>query len=130
MEPAGNKVPPHNLEAEVAVLGGILLDNSAIDRVVEVLSLEDFYREAHRKIFRAALDLNGRSEPVDLLTLTEALKTRGELAEIGGASYLSDLTDRALTAANVPYYARIVREKATLRRLIAAASEIVARGYE
>jgi replicative DNA helicase len=124
------KVPPHSLEAEAAVLGGILLDNTALDRVAEQVSAEDFYREAHRKIFRAASELSQRSEPIDLLTLTEALKTRGELAEIGGAAYVSELADRALSAANIQYHARIIREKAILRGLIATASEIVSRGYE
>ena len=130
MEQSSPKVPPHSLEAEAAVLGGILLDNTALDRVAEVLTAEDFYREAHRKIFRAATDLSQRSEPIDLLTLTEALKTRGELPEIGGAGYVSELTDRALSAANIQYHARIVREKAILRGLISTAAEIVARGYE
>jgi replicative DNA helicase len=124
------KVPPHSLEAEAAVLGGILLDNTALDRVAEHVSAEDFYREAHRKIFRAASELSQRSEPIDLLTLTEALKTRGELAEVGGAAYVSELADRALSAANIQYHARIIREKAILRGLIATASEIVSRGYE
>jgi replicative DNA helicase len=124
------KVPPHNLEAEAAVLGGILLDNQTIDAVIELLSADDFYREAHRKIFKAAVALNGSSEPVDILTLTEAVRTRGELEEVGGVGYLSELVDRAVTAANTEYYARIIREKATLRHLIAAATEIVTRGYE
>ena len=130
MEQSSPKVPPHSLEAEAAVLGGILLDNTALDRVAEVVTAEDFYREAHRKIFRAATELSQRSEPIDLLTLTEALKTRGELPEIGGAGYVSELTDRALSAANIQYHARIVREKAILRGLISTAAEIVARGYE
>jgi replicative DNA helicase len=124
------KVPPHSLEAEAAVLGGILLDNTALDRVAESVSAEDFYREAHRKIFRAASELSQRSEPIDLLTLTEALKTRGELAEVGGAAYVAELADRALSAANIQYHARIIREKAILRGLIATAAEIVSRGYE
>ena len=130
MESAVAKVPPHSLEAEAAVLGGILLDNTALDRVAEQLVAEDFYREAHRKIFRAAAGLSQRSEPIDLLTLTEALKSRGELGEVGGAGYVSELADRALSTANIEYHARIVREKAILRGLIATASEIVARGYE
>jgi replicative DNA helicase len=130
VEQSSPKVPPHSLEAEAAVLGGILLDNTALDRVAEVVTAEDFYREAHRKIFRAATELSQRSEPIDLLTLTEALKTRGELPEIGGAGYVSELTDRALSAANIQYHARIVREKAILRGLISTAAEIVARGYE
>ncbi|HUE38222.1 MAG TPA: replicative DNA helicase [Candidatus Binatia bacterium] len=130
MEPSSPKVPPHSLEAEAAVLGGILLDNTALDRVAEHLIAEDFYREAHRKIFRAATELSQRSEPIDLLTLTEALKTRGELPEVGGAGYVSELADRAMSTANIQFHARIVREKAILRGLIATASEIVARGYE
>ncbi len=130
MEQSSPKVPPHSLEAEAAVLGGVLLDNAALDRAAEVLSAEDFYREAHRKIYRAALELSQRSEPIDLLTLTEALKTRGELADVGGAAYVSELADRALSAANIQYHARIVHEKSILRGLISTASEIVARGYE
>jgi replicative DNA helicase len=130
VESSAAKVPPHSLEAEAAVLGGILLDNTALDRVAEQLIAEDFYREAHRKIFRAAAALSQRSEPIDLLTLTEALKARGELGEVGGAGYVAELADRALSTANIEYHARIVREKAILRGLIATASEIVARGYE
>jgi len=130
VEQSSPKVPPHSLEAEAAVLGGILLDNTALDRVAEIITAEDFYREAHRKVFRAATELSQRSEPIDLLTLTEALKTRGELPEIGGAGYVSELADRALSTANIQYHARIVREKAILRGLITTASEIVARGYE
>ena len=130
MEQSSPKVPPHSLEAEAAVLGAILLDNAALDRVAEIVSPEDFYREVHRKILRAALELSQRSEPIDLLTLTEALRTRGELAEIGGAAYVSELADRALSAANIQYHARIVREKSILRGLISTASEIVTRGYE
>ena len=130
MDQSSAKVPPHSLEAEAAVLGGILLDNTALDRVAEHVAAEDFYREAHSKIFRAASELSQRSEPIDLLTLTEALKTRGELAEVGGAAYVSELADRALSAANIQYHARIIREKAILRGLIATASEIVSRGYE
>ena len=130
MEQASQKIPPHSLEAEAAVLGAMLLDNTALDRAAEIITYEDFYRDAHRKIYRAAQDLSQRSEPIDLLTLSEALKTRGELVEIGGAAYVSELADRALSAANIQYHARIVREKAILRGLITTASEIVARGYE
>ncbi len=130
MEAAGHKVPPHSLDAEAAVLGGVLIDNAALDRVVETIAPEDFYREAHRKIFLAALDLSRRSEPIDLLTMTEALKTRGELADVGGAAYVAELADRALTTANIQYYARIVREKSLLRGLIGVATEIATRGFE
>ena len=124
------RVPPQSLEAEESVLGGIMLDNTVIDGVVGMLQPEDFYRGAHRKLFRAMVDLSERSEPVDLITLAESLKTRGELAEVGGASYLAELTERVPTAANAVHYARIVRERAILRGLIAASTEIATRGYQ
>ena len=124
------RVPPQSLEAEQSVLGGILLDNTALDRVVETIKAEDFYREAHRKIFRAILQLAERNEPADLVTLSDALQAREELAEIGGRSYLAELADRVPTAANVATYARIVHDKSVLRGLITAATEIATRGYE
>ncbi len=124
------RVPPQSLEAEESVLGGILLDNAALDRVVELVHVDDFYRGAHKKLFRAMLDLCERSEPVDLITLSEALRARGELADVGGASYLAALVERVPTAANIVYYARIVRERSTLRTLITASTEIATRGYE
>jgi replicative DNA helicase len=124
------RVPPQSLEAEESVLGGVMLDNGALDRVVELVQPDDFYRGAHKKVFRAMLDLSERSEPVDLITLSETLKARGELAEIGGDSYLAELTERVPTAANVVHHARIVRERAILRGLIAAATEIATRGYQ
>ena len=122
------KVPPQNLEAESSVLGGILLENDAINVVLEVLRPEDFYRESHRKIFRAMIELLDRNEPVDLITLSDFLKGRNELEAVGGTSYLASLADFVPTAANISYYARIVREKAILRSLIGA--EIATRGYE
>lgn len=124
------KVPPQNLEAESSVLGGVLLDNEAINRVLELLTPEDFYRETHRKIFRAMIELSNRNEPVDIITLSDLLKARGELEAVGGASYLASLADLVPTAANIGYYARIVREKAILRHLITAATEIATRGFE
>jgi replicative DNA helicase len=124
------RVPPQSLEAEESVLGGIVLDNGALDRVVEVIQPEDFYRAAHQKVFRAMLALSERNEPVDLITLAEALRVRGELADVGGASYLAELAERVPTAANVAHYARIVRERSILRGLISAATEIATRGYE
>jgi replicative DNA helicase len=124
------KVPPQNLEAESSVLGGVLLENDAINVVLEVLRPEDFYRESHRKIFRAMIELLDRNEPVDLITLSDFLKGRNELEAVGGTSYLAALADFVPTAANISYYARIVREKAILRSLIGAATEIATRGYE
>jgi len=124
------KVPPQNLEAEASVLGGILLENEAINRVLELLIPEDFYRESHRKVFRAMIGLSDRNEPVDLITLSDFLKARGELEAVGGTAYLASLADLVPTAANIGHYARIVREKAVLRHLISAATEIAGRGFE
>jgi len=118
------------LEAEESVLGGILLDNTAIDKVIEHLRAEDFYREAHAKIFRAMLDLTERAEPCDIVTLAEALKARGELEDVGGASYLAELADRVPTAANIVHYAKIVKARSVQRQLIRTATEIATRGYE
>ncbi len=124
------RVPPQNVEAERSVLGGILLENQAIVNVLEILQEEDFYRDAHRKIYRAMTDLNERHEPVDLITLTEEIKRRGWLKDIGGAVYLASLADEVPTAANILYYAKIVKEKSVLRQVIEASTEIVRGGYE
>jgi replicative DNA helicase len=124
------KVPPQNLEAESSVLGGIVLENDAINQVLELLRPEDFYRESHRKIFRAMVELSDRAEPVDLITLSECLKSRNELEAVGGTAYLASLADFVPTAANISYYARIVREKSILRSLISSATDIATRGYE
>lgn len=123
------KLPPQNQEAEQSVLGSMLIDNESIHRVVETLSSEEFYREAHRKIFSAILDLYQRNEPSDLVTVTSELKKKGHLEEVGGASYLAALVDRVPTSANSASYARIVREKSMLRQLIEGATEIAERGY-
>jgi len=124
------KVPPHSIEAEESVLGGILLDNNALDRAIELIIAEDFYRDAHRKIMRAIIELSERHEPVDLVTLSDALRGRNELQDVGGASYLAELAERVPTAANVAYYARIVKDKAILRALIETSTEIAMRSYE
>jgi replicative DNA helicase len=125
-----HRLPPQNLEAEMSVLGGVLLENEALNRALEVLRPEDFYREAHRKIFTALITLSDRSEPADLVTLTAALKERGTLDEIGGSSYLGTLVDFVPTAANISYYCRLVKEKAISRELIKVATEIASRGYQ
>jgi replicative DNA helicase len=124
------KLPPQSIEAEMSILGGILLDNEAINRTLEILTPEDLYRENHRKILRAMIDLNERGEPCDLITLTSLLKKKGELEEVGGGAYLSTLVDYVPTAANIAYYCKIVKEKGLTRRLITAATEIVTRGYD
>ena len=124
------RIPPQSIEAEESVLGGILLDNTSIDRAIEVLAADDFYRESHRKIFRGMLELSERGELADIITLSEVLRGRGELADVGGVTYLAELTERVPTAANILQYARIVKEKAILRGLIGTATDIATRGYE
>ena len=124
------KVPPQNLEAEASVLGGILLQNDAIDRALEVVTPDWFYREFHRKIYRAMIELSDRSEPVDLITLSEFLKVKGELEAVGGTAYLASLANLVPTSANIAHYARIVRDKGILRHLITVATEIATRGLE
>ncbi|RLI50965.1 MAG: replicative DNA helicase [Candidatus Thorarchaeota archaeon] len=116
---------PHNLEAEQAVLGGILIDNEALYQVLETIKDEDFYRDTHKKIFRAYLELFEQNQPIDLVTVSEYLQNKGELEEIGGATYLASLVEAIPTASNIAYYAKIVKEKAILRKLIACASEII-----
>ena len=124
------KLPPQSLEAEMSILGGILIDNDAINRVLEMLVPEDFYRESHRKIFQAMMKLSDGREPCDLITLSDTLRKRGELEEVGGAAYLATLVDYVPTAANVAYYCKIVKGKSINRRLISVATEIATRGYE
>ncbi len=124
------KLPPQSIEAEMSVLGGVLLDNEAINRALEILTPDDLYRESHRKILRAMIELNDRGEPCDLITLTSILKKRGELEDVGGGAYIATLVDYVPTAANIAYYCKIVKEKGLTRKLISAATEIVTRGYD
>jgi replicative DNA helicase len=127
---SSHKLPPQNIEAEQSVLGGILIENEAINKVIEILTPEDFYRDAHRKIFEALIILSERDEPADLITLTDELQKRKQLDSIGGASYLASLIDSVPTAANIEYYAKIVKEKAVVRNLISTSTEIITRSYE
>lgn len=129
LEDALRKVPPQSLDAEESVLGSILLDAHALDRVIETMSDTDFYRESHRKIFRAMISLSEKNEPIDLVTLTDTLKARGDLQDVGGAIYLAELSEKVPSAANVAHYARIIREKAVLRSLINVSNEIASRCY-
>ncbi|MDO8494428.1 MAG: DnaB-like helicase N-terminal domain-containing protein, partial [Deltaproteobacteria bacterium] len=124
-----SKLPPQNLEAEVSVLGGILIDNEAISRVIEILRSEDFYKPAHQKIYKTILQLYEKNEPADLLTVTNILRTGGELESIGGAMYLATLVDQVSTSAHIGSYSKIIREKSILRSLIDGATDIVQKGY-
>ena len=124
------KIPPQNLEAEMSVLGSMMLEKESILKVIEMLNEEDFYKDAHREIFRAIVVLYDKGEPIDLVTLANELGKGVILEQIGGATYLTALLDTVPTAANVEYYARIVKEKSMLRSLINASSQIVQMGYE
>jgi replicative DNA helicase len=121
---------PHNLEAEKCVLGAVLINNHAFNPAAEVIDADDFYRHAHRRIFETMVGLTDRSEPVDLVTLKDALTKSGEIDEVGGPAYIASLTDGVPRTANVEYYARIVKEKSTLRRLIQASSDVLGRAYD
>ncbi|MBI2902424.1 MAG: replicative DNA helicase [Candidatus Methylomirabilis oxyfera] len=123
------RVPPHNLEAEMSVLGAILQSSEAFLKCLELLRPDHFYRDAHRKIFASAQGLFSRGEPVDLVTATNELRRRNELEEVGSAAFLASLVEAVPTAANVSYHARIIRDKALLRQLIDVATGIVGLGY-
>ena len=123
-------VPPQNLEAEESVLGAMMISGNAIAAVTEILDASDFYRESHAKIYRAALQLYGKNEPVDAITLTNELEQRGELDEIGGRVRLHELARLVPATANARHYAEIVRETATLRGLILAGGEIAQLGWD
>jgi replicative DNA helicase len=120
-----DKLPPQNLEAEMAVLGSMLLDEEAVSASSEKLDASCFYKDTHRKIFQAVIDLYNANKAVDLITLTDVLKREGSLEEIGGASYLTSLANAVPTAANINHYANIVREKYILRTLINNSTKIV-----
>jgi replicative DNA helicase len=126
---AVEKLLPQNVEAEAGVLGSLLIDPEAVVQVADFLRAEDFYRETHRVIFQAVVDLYESGDPADLITLTDELQRRGKLEEIGGVSYVSSLANQVPTSANVEHYARIVERTSILRRLIHAAGQIAAVAY-
>ena len=128
--PEYDRQPPYSLEAEISVLGGMLIDNDAVARAIEVVDDSMFYREANRRLFRSMARLFERGGVVDVITLNEELKKTNELESAGGTAYLAELLDAVPTAANIEYHARIVREKALLRRLIEAASDIIRDVYD
>ncbi len=123
-------LPPHNLEAEAGLLGGILVDKEALIKVADIVSVDDFYVARNGITFSAMLDLYEARQPIDLLTISNRLDDMGELEKIGGAVYLTELVEQVPTSAHVAHYAGIVAHKATLRRLIGAAGEITALGYD
>ena len=118
------KVPPHSIEAEQAVLGGLMLDNTAWDKVADIIGEQDFYRQDHRQIFYSISELSSRNHPIDVVTVSEWLENKNELDGAGGLSYLSALAKNTPSAANIQAYARIVRERSILRQLIRVGNEI------
>ncbi|MBS1913222.1 MAG: replicative DNA helicase [Bacteroidetes bacterium] len=120
-----DRVPPHSNDAEMAVLGAMMLEKEAGSKVIQILPPDAFYREAHRIIYQAMLALAERNQPIDIITLNDELRRIGKLADVGGSHYLSELNLRTPTAANVEHHARIVFEKSLKRRLIHAATEII-----
>ncbi len=124
------RVPPQNLEAEQSVLGAILLDNAALNRAMEILSEDDFYRTGNRVVYRGMVALSERNQPVDQITLTDYLRGTGELDQIGGASYIAEIVQVVPSAANIRYHSNIVRDKSLLRGLVRTATEVAMRGYE
>ena len=124
------RIPPNSVEAEQSVLGAMLLDKEAISTATELISGEDFYREAHKEIFEAIVEIYDKGEPVDLITLTEKLKKRNTLDAVGGITFLTNLMDAVPTTHNVKYYAKIIEDKSLLRRLIKSSNEIITKSYQ
>lgn len=124
------KIPPQAVDIEEAVLGALMLEKDALTAVIDILKPESFYKDAHQRIYKAIITLFGRSEPVDLLTVTNELRSTGELETVGGAYYVTQLTNRVNSAANIEYHARIISEKSIKRDLIRISSEILKDAYE
>ncbi len=127
---AAERTLPHNLEAERSVLGAILIDNESFNIAASVIDSRAFFRDAHRRIFERMVALAERSQPIDLITLKEELERAGEVEEVGGPAYIASLVDGVPRSTNVEYYAKIVKEKATLRSLIFSANKILSNAYE
>lgn len=124
------KIPPQNIEAEQSLLGSVLIDKDALFKVADIMVPSDFYMPAHEKIFEVMLELYDKSQPVDVLSVTSRLREKGVLEEIGGAGYIADLTTQVPTASHILHYAKIVREKKTLRDLIKTSGEIAEGAFE
>jgi replicative DNA helicase len=124
------RVPPQNLEAEQSLLGGLLIDPDSINKIVDIVSPDDFYRDAHGRIYEVMLDLYEKNEAIDLITVSSAARDKSLTERIGGVTYLNTLVDFMPSAANIAQYAKMVKEKSLLRRLINVATEIIEKGHE
>ena len=127
---ASLRVPPQNIEAEESLLGGLFVDPESMNKVVDIIAPEDFYKDIHSKIYGLMLALYENNEPVDIITVTSLARDKGLLEKIGGITYLNNLVDLMPSAANITYYAKIIREKALLRNVMNVAVEIIEKGYE
>ncbi|MGI1689914.1 replicative DNA helicase [Thermoanaerobacter uzonensis] len=125
-----SKIPPQNIEAEQSVLGSMLLSRDAIIDVSEIIKADDFYKESHKKLFDVMMEMFEKDIPVDLVTVVDELRKRNMLEAVGGIDYIASLSSNVITTANVSYYAKLIKEKATLRRLIEASSEIMELSYQ
>lgn len=130
MQIQGDRMPPHNTEAEQSVLGSILLQPSALISAMEFLQAHDFYRRAHQLIFQSMIDLNEKNEEIDVVTVSNLLETNKQLEDVGGSAYLAEIANVVPTAANIEYYSKIVEERSLLRRLIQASNDIISETYE
>ena len=124
------RVPPQAIDLEEVVLGAMMLEKGAVNAVIDMLTPEVFYKESHKLIFTAIKDLFAKSEPIDILTVTNQLKSSGNLDVVGGPYYISQLTNRVVSSANIEYHARIILQKYIQRQLIVISSEIIKDAYE
>ena len=128
--PDYGKLPPQAIDLEEAVLGALMLDKEALTDVIDILKKDSFYKEDHQMIYEAILDLFQKSEPIDILTVTQELKKRGELEIIGGPFYIAQLTNRVASSANVEFHARIISQKHIQRELIKISSDTIKKAYD
>lgn len=124
------RIPPQNLDAEQSILGGLMLDREALDQVGDLLMAEDFYKPSHQKIYNAIKELHSKSQPIDIITVTNVLQGEGSMDMVGGPEYLVSLLDKTISSANITSHAKIVKDKATLRRLIHINSQLIEKAYD
>ncbi|MFP5518626.1 MAG: replicative DNA helicase [Bdellovibrionia bacterium] len=123
------RIPPHNIEAEQSIIGGLMLESEALDQVIDLIAARDFYKPAHQKIFEVIQQLHNKNQPIDIITVSNSLQAQGDLDNIGGPEYLVGIMAGVISAANILSYAKIVRDKAVLRRLISINSSLIERAY-
>jgi replicative DNA helicase len=127
---SNEKIPPQSLDAEQSLLGALLIDKQAINGIVELIHAESFYRESHKFIFEAILELSSRNEPIDMITVSDVLKKKGQLDMVGGRVYLSDLANSVISSAHIEHYAKIVESKYILRTIISAGGEMIGSAFD